>query len=75
MFPCECRASGANDYANCTKCKGPGSLLPGGGPGRAAPGGSGRQPSRGRHAAGKGTALWFRKESCPPDIMVYICEI
>ena len=49
--PYECRVSGANDYANCTKCKGPGSLLPGGAPGRAAPGGSGARVSSGHLSA------------------------
>ena len=50
-YPYGCRVSGANDYANCTKCKGPGSLLPGGGPGRAAPGGSGARVSGGHLSA------------------------
>ncbi len=50
-FSYECRVSGANDYVNCTKCKGPGSLLPGEGPGRAAPGGFGARVSGGHLSA------------------------
>ena len=57
-YPYGCRVSGANDYANCTKCKGPGSLLPG--EVRASsPGRSGRQPNTGGTPAPKSTILIF----------------